>query len=334
MGPSSVSSSTSQQVKILVIDDDIHFQFGIKRLLVRAGYEVITAVTGIEGIQKAHIDKPTLILLDVNLPRLDGFRVKLMLNRFPLTRDIPVVFVSAMSDREHVLNGLNLGDEYIEKPFDPLVLVARLQKILQRATSQPEVESPGPIYDNVTSEVLHMWGHAVELIDNGTAGHTMRVANMAAALARSLGLGEKEVDVIFKSSMLHDIGKLSLPSTLLNKPGPLDIHEISMVREHPRLAYEMLAPVTALRPYLDILYFHHEHWDGSGYPNHVSGPDIPLAARIFSVVDMYDVLLTARPYKPAMDPDTALEVLRSQAGWKLDPRVVSKFLAERAYHKK
>lgn len=334
MAPSPASHSTSQQVKILVIDDDIHFQFGIKRLLVRAGFEVITAVTGIEGIQKAHIEKPTLILLDVNLPRLDGFRVKLMLNRFPLTRDIPVVFVSAMADREHVLNGLNLGDEYIEKPFDPLILVARLQKILDRAISQPAAQTPGPISDNLTSEVLHMWGHAVELIDSGTAGHTMRVANMAATLARSLGLDEKEVDTIFRGSMLHDIGKLSLPSSLLNKPGPLDIHEMSMVREHPRLAYEMLAPVSALRPVLDIPYFHHEHWDGSGYPNKVGGPDIPLSARIFSVVDLYDVLLTARPYKPAMDEESAQEVLRSQAGLKLDPRVVSKFLAERAYHKK
>jgi len=170
------------------------------------------------------------------------------------------------------------------------------------------------------------WSRALELRDKETEGHTERVTEMTLALARAFGIGEEEITHIRRGALLHDIGKISIPDAILLKPGKLTDEEMALMREHPRRAYEMLLPIEYLRPALDIPYCHHERWDGTGYPRGLKGEDIPLAARLFAIVDVYDALTSDRPYRKAWSRDDALEYIRQQAGVCFDPRVVEMFL--------
>ena len=170
------------------------------------------------------------------------------------------------------------------------------------------------------------WSRALELRDKETEGHTERVAEMTLRLARAFGFSEDEIVHIRRGALLHDIGKMAIPDAILLKPGKLTDEEMALMREHPRRAYEMLLPIAYLRPALDIPYCHHEKWDGTGYPRGLKGEEIPLAARLFAVADVYDALTSDRPYRPAWSPDEAREYIRQQAGKCFDPRVVEVFL--------
>lgn len=170
------------------------------------------------------------------------------------------------------------------------------------------------------------WSRALDLRDEETEGHTQRVTDLTLRLARAMGVGEAELVHIRRGALLHDIGKMGVPDRILLKPGPLTEEEKEIMRRHPQYAYEMLQPVEHLRPALDIPYCHHERWDGSGYPRRLKGEQIPLAARIFAVADVFDALTSDRPYRPAWSREAALEHIRQQAGKDFDPRVVEVFL--------
>ncbi len=170
------------------------------------------------------------------------------------------------------------------------------------------------------------WSRALDIRDKETEGHTRRVADLAVHLARALGLSPADIVHIRRGALLHDIGKLGVPDAILLKPGPLTEAEWAIMRRHPALAYELLAPITYLQPALDIPYAHHEKWDGSGYPRGLKGDAIPLAARLFAIVDVWDALRSDRPYRPAWPVERVLAHLRAQAGTHFDPRVVDVFL--------
>ncbi len=169
------------------------------------------------------------------------------------------------------------------------------------------------------------WSHALDLRDRETEGHTQRVTELTLALARRVGLPEQQIPHIRRGALLHDIGKMGVPDEILRKPGALTEEEWAIMREHPRLAYDLLSPIAYLRPALDIPYCHHEKWDGSGYPRGLKGNEIPMVARLFAVVDVYDALTSARPYRPAWPADKALAYIREQSGRHFDPRVVETF---------
>jgi putative nucleotidyltransferase with HDIG domain len=170
------------------------------------------------------------------------------------------------------------------------------------------------------------WSRALDLRDEETEGHTQRVTELTLRLARAMGVSEVELVHIRRGALLHDIGKMGVPDRILLKPGPLTAEEKEVMRRHPQYAYDMLWPIEHLRPALDIPYCHHERWDGSGYPRQLKGEQIPLAARIFAVVDVFDALTSDRPYRPAWPREKALEHIRRQAGRHFDPRVVEVFL--------
>jgi putative nucleotidyltransferase with HDIG domain len=170
------------------------------------------------------------------------------------------------------------------------------------------------------------WSRALDLRDNETEGHTLRVTAEALKLARSLGVRQDELDHIRRGALLHDIGKIGVPDSILLKPGPLAVEEWAVMRRHPIIAYEMLSPIPYLRPALDIPYCHHEKWNGSGYPRGLRGEQIPLAARIFAVVDVWDALSSGRPYRSAWEPDAVVKYIRSQGGEHFDPHVAEAFL--------
>jgi putative nucleotidyltransferase with HDIG domain len=170
------------------------------------------------------------------------------------------------------------------------------------------------------------WSRALDLRDKETEGHTMRVTQMTERLAREFGVPEAELVHIRRGALLHDIGKMGVPDRILLKAGPLDADEWKLMRQHPVYAYELLAPIAFLRPALDIPYCHHEKWNGTGYPRGLCQEQIPLAARLFAVVDIWDALSSDRPYRQAWDTPRVLEHIRSLAGSHLDPRIVPVFL--------
>ncbi|MBI5029130.1 MAG: PAS domain S-box protein [Chloroflexi bacterium] len=170
------------------------------------------------------------------------------------------------------------------------------------------------------------WSYALELRDRETNGHTQRVVNMSLRLARVLGMRDGELMQIRRGALLHDIGKMAIPDSILLKPGPLTVDEWQIMRNHPTYAYELISPINYLRPALDIPYCHHEKWDGTGYPRGLKGVEIPLAARLFAVVDVWDALRSERPYRAAWSIEQALHHIESEAGTHFDPQVVEAFL--------
>jgi HD-GYP domain-containing protein (c-di-GMP phosphodiesterase class II) len=173
---------------------------------------------------------------------------------------------------------------------------------------------------------LEGWARALELRDRETEGHTRRVTELTMRLARYMKINEDELVNINRGVLLHDIGKMGVPDQILRKTGPLNETEWDEMRKHPQYAFELLAPINYLRPALDIPYCHHEHWDGSGYPRGLKGTQIPLSARIFSIVDIWDALLSDRPYRTAWPKNKVVEYLKDISGTHLDPDIVQAFL--------
>ncbi len=180
--------------------------------------------------------------------------------------------------------------------------------------------------EEIYDRALEGWVYALEMRDHETEAHTHRVTETTVELARFMGMNAEQLTHIRRGALLHDIGKIAIPDDILLKPGPLSETEWEVMRQHTQYAYDMLWPLSFLRPALDIPYYHHEKWDGSGYPQGLKGKQIPLAARIFAVVDVWDALSFARPYRPAWPKQKVLQHLRAQAGIHFDPAVVKLFL--------
>jgi PAS domain S-box-containing protein len=177
-------------------------------------------------------------------------------------------------------------------------------------------------------KTIEGWALSLELRDRDSQGHSMRVADLTVRTAAALGVSGEALDQIRRGALLHDIGKLGIPDSILQKPGPLTENEWFVMRIHPAYAYQILDPIEFLRPSIDIPYYHRERWDGSGYPHGLQGEKIPLPARIFAVVDVWEALNSDRPYRPAWEPKKVAQFLQEQAGVKFDPHVVDVFLTE------
>ena len=199
------------------------------------------------------------------------------------------------------------------------VAIANARLIYNTETSRKELEL-------AYTATLEGWVRALDLRDQETEGHTQRVTELAVELARRLGTAEDQLEPIRRGALLHDIGKIGIPDAILRKPGPLTEDEWSVMRLHPQMAWDMLSPIEYLRTALAIPYGHHERWNGSGYPLGIKGRQIPMAARIFAVVDVYDALLSNRPYREGWPKDTVVSYIRERSGTSFDPEVVDAFL--------
>ena len=302
-------------------------------MLSKAKFEVVTANNGFMGINKAQTEQPNLIILDVNMPTMSGFEVKKALEKKDLTRNIPVVFLTALSDNKHTLDGLNLAEDYITKPFNPEILVARLGAVLRRTALSYNLRlqnfcSPLPLDD------LRQFGQTIESHEYGSNGHNERVMTWFTVVAQLFGINGKDLENGKIGAQLHDIGKLAIPEEILNKPGPLNEEEWEIMHKHPVLGYEMLLPIQRYEPALDIVRYHHERWDGRGYPDRLQVESIPRVARIFSIIDVYDALISKRTYKLAMSENEALEIIQSQRGTQFDPAITDYFLSNIDFLKK
>jgi len=309
------------QRSVLVIDDDVAITAQLTHLLRREELLVATAATGPLGVQSARESAPDLILLDVELPGLDGFEICRIIKSDPRTRWIPVIMLTGLRDVRDRIQGINAGaDDFLSKPFVGGELLARIRALLRMKVLVDQLEHAESV---ITSLAL-----TVEARDPYTEGHCDRLASLATALGRTLGLPDPDLAALRLGGILHDIGKVAIPDAILLKPGPLTEAEWVRMKQHPLQGEEICRPIRSLKAVLPIIRHHHERLDGSGYPDGLAGDAIPLTARVLQVVDVFDALITERPYKGAMTPAMALDVLREEAdrGW-WDPGIVAAFCA-------
>jgi putative two-component system response regulator len=312
------NGNTDQTARVLIVDDDKSNAKLLDATLNPLGYETAIAYDGetaMDLVRKVDFD---LILLDVMMPGVDGYEVCKRLKGSEETRHIPVIMITALHDIEERVKGIEAGaDDFLSKPTNREELLARTQSLIKVRT----------LNKNYTSieNVLISLANAVEAKDSYTQGHTERVSQLAEAVGARMGLPIEELEALRLGGILHDVGKIGVPEEILNKPGPLDEDEWVQMRAHTELGYSICLPlIKTLGKALDIVRHHHEKLDGSSYPDHLSDNEISVGARIMSVVDIYDALITDRPYRKAVSINKALEILMHEAEeGKLDQRVVS-----------
>jgi len=293
----------------------------MRDLLTRQGYEVLLANDAATAEQIMRQQRPDLVLLDVVMPGKSGFELCREWKNAPETRLVPVVLVTGLSELEDRVRGIEAGaDEFLNKPIFPVELFARVASLLRVKEFTDELET--------ADDVLCALGKSVESRDPYTEGHCERLADYAGALGRFLRLSEEEQVALRRGGYLHDLGKIAIPDAILGKQGVLTAEEWSIMRRHPLIGEEICKPLRSLRLVLPIIRHHHEHWNGTGYPDHLSGEEIPLLARILQVADVYDALRTERPYKPAHSLESAQETMRAEGrcGF-LDPSLVEEFFS-------
>jgi putative two-component system response regulator len=295
---------------ILVVDDMPDNVALIRAHLTMNGYHVIEAHDGEAALRQVADHRPDLILLDVMMPILDGYEVCRRLKGDAATILTPVVIVSALSDQEDRIRGIDAGaDDFLTKPFDRTELLARVRSLLRVKRYTDELDH--------AETVIGSLALGVEAKDPYTEGHCARLSRFSVRVGETLHLNDAQLRSLRQGGVLHDVGKVGIPDAILNKPGRLTDEEMRVVRDHPLIGERICSPLRSLKGVLPIIRHHHERFDGSGYPDGLEGEQIPLVARVMSVVDVYDALRTQRPYKPAMPAAQALEILRGETkkGW-------------------
>jgi len=319
---------------ILIVDDQWVGREALTDLLLSPDYNLAYALTGAEALELAARLDPDLILLDVMLPGMDGYAVCRQIRAMPRLAEIPIIMITALDEHQARLQGLEAGaDDFISKPFDRHELRTRV-KTITRLNRYRRLQEERAALHIAHAELLAAydatiegWVHALDLRDKETEGHSLRVTHLTVELATRLGAFSTEaLTHIRRGALLHDIGKLGIPDAILLKPGKLTVAEFDVLRHHPQYAYDMLAPIAYLRPALNIPHCHHEKWDGSGYPRGLAGETIPLEARLFALVDVWDALRSDRPYRVAWPIDITLAHIHGLTGSHFDPELVPFFL--------
>ncbi len=306
---------------VLCVDDEPN-NLGVLRQVLRDDYRLVFARSGLEALAAADKHRPSLVLLDVEMPEIDGYEVCRRLKCDQSTKGIPVIFVTSRTDEPDEMTGFEVGGvDYIAKPFSASIVLARVRNHLRLVRIESLEES--------NRSAVHMLGQAGHYNDADTGEHIWRIAAYSRVLAEASGWDQGRAELIEMAAAMHDTGKIGIPDAVLKKPDKLDDGEREVMKTHTRIGYDILsksqAPLFQLAA--EIALYHHEKWDGSGYPFGLSGEGIPEAARIVAVADVFDALGTTRPYKNAWPLDRVLETLRQSAGSHLDPHMVDRFLA-------
>jgi putative two-component system response regulator len=358
---------------ILVVDDEPKNIELIRAHLMPQGYQVIDAIDGVDALDKVKQFAPDLILLDVIMPKRDGFEVCRILKASPDTLFIPIVIVTALSELEYRIKGIEAGaDDFLSKPINAQELISRVKSLLRIKTQHDEIERKTRELTNIQDQsfdkllglnklldetvrqktasltveiekvkkmgnelklsleltqsaltgIVHTLASTVGIRDSYTAGHQLRVANLARAIAVEMGLVQKEIEGIYLAGTIHDLGKMAVPSDILSKPGKLSKTEFEVIKIHPGAGYDVLKTVSFPWPIANIVRQHHERIDGSGYPDGVVGKDILIEARILSVADVVEAMAAHRPYRAALGIDKALEEITKNRGILYDATAV------------
>ncbi len=305
---------------ILCVDDEPN-NLGVLRQVLKDLYPLVFARNGAETLGAATKHRPSLVLLDVEMPDIDGYEVCRRLKRDRRTEGIPVIFISNHANEPDEMAGFDAGGvDYIAKPFSAAIVRARVRNHLRLVRSEALEDS--------NRSAIYMLGQAGHYNDANTGEHIWRIAAYSRALAEASGWNEQQSTLIELAAAMHDTGKIGIPDAILNKTGKLTTQEWEVMKTHTSIGYDILsesqAPIFQLAA--EIALNHHERWDGNGYPSGLAGDQIPEAARIVAVADVFDALGTKRPYKEAWPLEALLATLRQKAGSHLDPRMVDCFL--------
>lgn len=305
--------------RVLVVDDNPNTMHLMQDLLSSRGYEVVAVPDASQAEAEIFQRPPDLVLSDVVMPGKSGYELCRELKENPATRLIPFVLITGLAEREDRVHGIEAGaDDFLSKPIFPEELFARVKSLLKLKEFTDELET--------AESVLCTLGLSVESRDPYTEGHCERLAENASNLGRHLRLEEEEITALRRGGYLHDLGKIAVPDEILKKGANLNSEEWAIMRRHPITGENICRPLKSLRLVLPIIRNHHEHFDGTGYPDRLEGENIPLLARILQVVDVYDALTTTRPYKPALTHEHAAATMLDEARsgcW--DPKLVNEF---------
>jgi len=304
-----------------VVDDNASIAGLMSQLLTMRGYEVVTAASAEQAEAEVRRQAPDLVLSDVKMPGKSGYELCRELKSDPATRLIPFVLITGLTDSSDKLQGIEAGaDDFLNKPVLAEELTARVKSLLRVKEFTDELET--------VDSVLCTLGLIVEGRDPYTEGHCERLALHAADLGRHLGLDEDSIIALRRGGYLHDLGKIAVPDEILKKGSDLSPEEWKIMKQHPVTGENICKPLKSLRLVLPIIRHHHERADGSGYPDGLRAGEIPLLPRVLQVVDVYDALRTARPYKPALGHDQSAQTMREKARQGLlDGELVNEFFS-------
>jgi putative two-component system response regulator len=318
---------------VLVVDDtpeNIHVLSGV----LQDEYAVRVATSGERALTAARTDpQPDLILLDVKMPVMDGYEVCRRLKNDYQTQRIPVIFVTGMGEAEDEARGFELGAvDYIVKPVSPAIVRARVRTHIQLYDQKRHllelVQQRTRELEDTRLQIIRRLGRAAEFKDDETGYHVIRMSHYCRMMALAVGIPDYRAEILFNAAPMHDVGKIGVPDSILEKAGPLTPDEWSIVKRHPVIGAGIIGRHNneLLEMARVIALTHHERWDGSGYPRALRGEAIPLVGRIVAVADAFDALTSTRPYKQAWPVEEAVALLRREAGRQFDPRLVPKFV--------
>jgi len=314
-------NSPNSKATILVADDNQMNRELLSDILLGEGYKVVCADDGSRALHTLNSRPVDLALLDIMMPGLSGLDVCQAIKSSPETRFIPVVLVTGLTSVDERIRGIRAGaDDFLSKPVNSQELLARTRSLLRLKEYTDELEN--------AETVLFSLALSIEAKDPYTKGHCDRLSAYSEALGRRLGLPEEQCVALRRAGVVHDVGKIGVPETILLKKGPLNDDEWAVMKEHPAVGERICSPLKSFRLVLPIIRHHHEKLDGSGYPDGLRGDQIPLTARILQVTDVYDSLTTNRPYRTALPQDIALTTMHDEVrrGW-WDKTIVEEFEA-------
>lgn len=316
-----MKASESEKPKILVVDDFAASRMTASVFLSLEGYEVLEADCGETALKLVSEVNFDLILLDVKMPDLDGYEVCRRLKEDEETRLIPIIFITMMNDPRSRLLGIEAGgDDYLSKPFNALELLARVKSLIHQKRLNEDLDH--------AEQVLVSIARTIESRDPNTGNHCERLAFLGEAFGKFLRLPRGDIRTLSLAGYLHDIGKIGIPDAVLLKTGPLSPSEWQIMQQHVLIGEQICQPLRTMRGVLPIIRYHHERWDGSGYPDGLAGDEIPELVQIFQLLDIYDALTHERSYKRALTLEEALEAIAGEfrQGWR-NPRLAAPFSA-------
>jgi len=332
---------------VLLCDDELMNRKVASKILKKEGFDVIEAVNGQEAINILKRQRIDLILMDLMMPVMDGYEATRIIKEDNELSSIPLIIISALSDKEAITKGLRLGaNEYITKPFDIVEFQLRVKNGVKLGAYQNILKDNKKFLENEVNkktkalrvalkevkqsekDIISILGKTAEFRDNETSAHTLRVGEMAALIAHKSGFNEEGVELIRLAAPMHDIGKVGIADNILLKPGKLNYDEFEIMKQHANIGATILSQKNTpiLKLAAEIAKTHHEKHDGSGYPNGLRGEEIPLSGAIVAVVDVFDALLSSRPYKPAFTLEKTLDILKKDAGTHFNPNVINTFI--------
>lgn len=328
------------QAKILIVDDNPSNVILLKKILAFSGYANIVTTTDSREVINIYKDfRPDLILLDLEMPYLDGFKILEDLNSLKQEDYLSVMIITSQSDKENRLKALKMGaKDYINKPFDHAEILMRIKNMLeirvlhnqaniQNHVLEEKVRQRTSELRDLQFDLLQRLLRAAEFRDNDTGSHIKRIGQYCSALAKEAGLSNKFCDLIEHAAMMHDIGKIAIPDEILLKQGKLTPEEWEKIKIHTIKGSQILAdsPYDVIQLAEQIALTHHEKWDGSGYPNGLAGDKIPLSGRITAICDVFDALLSERPYKKVWPLEKVIKEMKDQRGLHFDPSLIDSF---------